>query len=368
MIGSALLIGLVALSLGLRAAPDPEPPEPPRPSAPRALVLVVAASQAGARDAVLGALRPRLTGLPVTVRVYTVLELPTGLAPLLALARRLQQAEAALAVCWWEAPPGDRVFLFVRTGDGDRLVARAVTGLDEASRHEATALILDQATRTLLAGGQVDAPVVPAPPPRFRLPPPPAPPAPPPVPARPGPPPPTVSRRAVLAFELAYTLEGFSAAPPVVHGIRATLVWNLPRGFALLFGLGFSGPVRADGLRASLELRRFPLQLDVRRTWKRGRLTLGPSLGVTLDPVDLEVTSAIAYPSRDRSDLLVALVPGLVAGFAPTPRLRLTLALELAVYLINPRYVVAGDAVREVLLAPWPVRPRLVAGFAVDLW
>jgi hypothetical protein len=115
-----------------------------------------------------------------------------------------------------------------------------------------------------------------------------------------------------------------------------------------------------------MRLQRFPVAVGGRAHLRLGRFRLGASLALALEYSQHSTTSKAAGPDPDEDDLLVVLRAAAHGELWLTSRLRLFLELGATVYPENLRYTV-GPGAQEVLLSPWPVRPRLVAGIALDL-
>jgi len=305
------------------------------------------------------AVRAQLVGLSVRVRVHRVTRFPAGLPSQLELARRVLRKGNAMAVFWCDLHLRQRIFLYLSTREGDRVVVRSIGGLDAAGRFEALALILRQAVKALLTGGTIGVhpsrvPVASLRP-RARSP-----------AATPRSHPPRRSRHGI-GLEAAYALQGFSGGGRVVHRFWGAVVWRIRPWWSVFAGFELGPSITGEGEYASMRLTRYPVLLGVRVHWRIGRFRLGGSLAINLEYVVHRTTSTVAYPDVDRDDLLVAVTPAAHLEIVISSRVRAVLALGIQAYLNNRHYVVTGEGVRDVILTPWAVRPHLLLGMSVDL-
>jgi len=344
----------------------------------RATLVMLAgetAAQATVAQAVSRSVRAQLVGLGVRLRLHRVPRLPAELPSQLDLARGVLSRQGGLAAFWCELRPGPQLFVYLMPRGGDRLVLRRIRGLDAAARYEALGLILRQSVQALRSGGSIG--VHPS---RVRTPPPRRPlrsgrPA---TPGRPRPLPasrplapvqgdPTPAERHGVALEAAYFLEGLREGH-VAHGFWAGLSWRFLPPWSAFLGLGVAPAVRAEVPQATLRLQRYAVGLGARGHLRWGRWRLGASACLALEYATFDVRSSVAQPYRDDDDLIVSLIPALHAEVRLISRLRLFAELGAAIYLNNPRYVLDGPAASPSILAPWPVRPRLLVGLAVGLF
>jgi hypothetical protein len=89
---------------------------------------------------------------------------------------------------------------------------------------------------------------------------------------------------------------------------------------------------------------------------------------VGIDFVTHRTTSYVAHLARDRDDLWAVVAPALHGEVRIATRLKAHLGLSAVITLNNKRYVVVGEGEREVLLAPFVLRPQLSLGLTVDLF
>jgi hypothetical protein len=154
----------------------------------------------------------------------------------------------------------------------------------------------------------------------------------------------------------------------VAHGFWAGLSWRFLPPWSAFLGFGVVPAVRAEVPQATLRLQRYAVGLGARGHLRWGRWRLGASAALALEYATFDVRSPVAQPYRDDDDLIVSLTPALHAEVRLISRLRLFAELGAAIYLNNPRYVLDGPAAKPTILAPWPVRPRLLVGLAVGLF
>ncbi len=355
----SLVVSLLLFGAPLAGAPRSGSSSPSTASIGNALVMLVDVSQETMVARAKRAVRAQLVGLPVRVRVHRVTRFPAELPTQLELARRILRKGDTMAVFWCDIHLRQRIYLYLATSRGERVVVRSIGGLDDAGRMEAMALILRQAVKALLAGGTIGVypSSVPLALPRLQV--------------RPAA---TTARshqprrsRHRVGIEAAYALEGFSSARRVAHGFWGAVLWRIRPWWSVFAGFILGPPITGEGQYASMRLTRYLVLFGARAHWQAGRFRLGGSLAINLEYVVHRTTSTVAYPDVDRNDLLVAVTPTVHFEIVLSSRARAFLAAGIQAYFNNLHYVVTGEGVRDVLLKPWAIRPHLLLGMSIDL-
>lgn len=172
-----------------------------------------------------------------------------------------------------------------------------------------------------------------------------------------------------LTLETGYDMDLYSDQVTVAHGLRLAAFVNIRRRWSLFVGFRMEAPLDVTSDEVALSLRRGPLDLGGRFTWRRGRFALGAQLALSVavvkartTPVDLEDGHTLqVVPTRAS----VALTPAVVLGVRVAGRLELVLSLGARIYLNSTDYRVPEEP--RPMLAPWRVQPTLFIGLHVPL-
>jgi len=331
--------------------------------APTTVAMLVPQDQADEFHGAVEALRSQLVDLPVDLRVETVERIATELPSQVAAAREVARGTGAAIVFWCELEPQARVaFYVVDAGEGQPVV-RDVEGSEPSARLETLALIVRGSVRAALSGHGAAGEAPPADASadgdletEIEIP-------------LPGAPPSNAGERGSLDLELAYAYEAFSTEDPATHGIGFGLVLGLHERWALLaeYRHVFTA-ITGETRNVSTRVRRHPVSLGARFRWPMGRFTIGVDVSATLDYVSRETWAPSLKVNPDQSDFVFSVSPLLRASVLLVRRLRLFLSAGAEIFFNDRRYGVLGETRREVLLDPWPVRPRLQLGVAAELF
>lgn len=324
--------------------------------------MLVPQDRAPEYDGAVEALRSQLVDLPVDLRVEAVTSLGGELPSQVATARLVARSTGAAIVFWCDLEPPAQVAFYVVESDAAGPVVRDVQGAGPSARLETLALIVRGSVRAVLSGEDLRAP----------------PPSEPeaggdlertieiPVPGAPA------SReqdRGWLELELAYAFEPYSTADPATHAVDFGLVLGLHERWALFadYRHVFTA-ISAETRNVSTRARRHPLSLGARFRHPFGRWVVGADLSATLDYVSRETFAPSLEVNPDQSDFVFSVSPLLRVSVLLVRRLRLFLSAGAEIFFNDRTYGVLGETRREVLLDPWPVRPRLQLGVAAELF
>ncbi|MFH2005152.1 MAG: hypothetical protein ABI333_01065 [bacterium] len=366
------------------AQPAPRTPEAqPPPRAPeRSVVMVAARNQAAASRELRLAVMGQLSDANVALELYWVDRFAASPPAQLALARQVAQGKRIVAVFWCDLVSKGETFLYLAEPGKGRIMVRSVArvggGVDVA---ESVAIIVGMSVRALVKHGRSFA-------------------------ARPGPrrvvargP---VARRVTdpgdnplydeaaalekkrevarrplwLALEMLYSLDFYGSRQlasgttyPPLNGASIGLVARFTPRWSVFVSYRVIEPIKAKGENAETSLQRHPLSLGARVRWRRGRWELSGGLSFTFDYV-AEDTSApeLNVPNNGGMLQLLAGVEARVSFWA-VGRLRILLALGAEVGLYTALYSIEkGDGDQPIVISPWPVRPYLRLGLAIDLF
>lgn len=361
----AALLGVAGLFARDAHAQAPPPP---------AILLHVAAEDA-AVPAIDERLRARLSALGVA---FTLDAVPTvDIARVLDEGAHAACDDAPLAEGWLDGlVPGEATLLLVPCGD-DRALARRIAlpwGFDEVALAELV-YIVDRAVQTLLVSQPVGLPREQA---RAELARTPLPQAPPPAPARDVAPP---VAPGAPALPLAFQVGAFAGAQSWSDDD-----WILPVGglFAALervagasrLGVTLSAGVRGIARTSTPDARISSgggdarLWLTLGRSFGRAglwRLSLGPGLHVEHVEVTPSAASLRNVTPASRTDLDPTIGASLRWDVVPIGSTVVFVAASVDVQPRVPRYTAVVDGASATLIAPWPVRPLLMLGVALDL-
>ena len=181
--------------------------------------------------------------------------------------------------------------------------------------------------------------------------------------------PPLPHRRFRLALETGYEMDLYSDQITVAHGLRLSILVNILRRWSLVAGFRMEAPLDVTSEKVALSLRRIPLTLGGRFTWRRGRFALGAQLALSLAVITARTTARDLEDSETLPHVpthaAVALAPAVVLGVRVVRRLELVLSLGVRIYLNNADYRLTTEP--SPLVAPWRVQPTVWVGIHVPL-
>lgn len=317
-------------------------------------------------ESVLDATRAPLAELGVELAVAPR-PAATSLAATTQAAKTIAQASEALAVVWLDgerAKSSWAVLYFFDAARSRLLTRRVEVSASEPAAAEEVAVVLRSAVGALLEGEEVAMTEVAVPE----------------VKRQPVAPPPPVAKAALVpapqqpnsfGVGLGYVGSVFSEHGNWQSGARLALAFRpLSSRWWLGAAYEFLVPLDLEGAGAATRVVRHPGELSVARELLRGRVRLAPELALIGDAVHRE-TKLVEAP-------LEATEPSTRWLWAVSMRLRgrclLGTRLSLwgslgADFVLNPFEQVAAQPSTELEVASLlRVRPRLEAGFLLDLW
>ena len=384
--------------LGLVPAAAPRAIGQPAPTLDPGVVVVRIGDEVPekARAGVEEALRAQLAALPVTVVVGHNHPAPASETERLVEGRALQQEHGAVLVYWVGRPRTDRWAVYAWDTRSEHMVPRAVSieqGAEQAAI-EAVAVIARNAVAAVLASAPAPLEVAEAPVPPIPAPGPPAPVSATTAPAatlEPGtpesarqqeatpgdapspqanppeiPPTPPVAWRDPTPIDLwvalGYRGQNVGDDLPWDNGLALMVAWRAPSG--LLLGAEFAGHPPADvGGAATFNIIRFPLAGFIGY-----RLWADPAYVAVSAAVLLDIQHHSTPPQADLTpeDADTAVRYGLAPGF----RMELPMvadggffvALDMAIFLNNFKYITIGSRDTVVILDLHPVSARFTTG------
>lgn len=350
--GLVLLISYLAGVSSALAAPK---------APPTRVVMIAPVSDREASFRTLQAVRGQLSDVSATLAVHAIDQLDPSAQSQLRSARAVARQKKAAVVFWFNAKRA-RVSIYLHSAGGGRLLERPVQSAGAEGRFEALAVIVRFAVRAHLQGDKVGVRLPPVRPRRVRAPP----------PRRGAPPPrsaPPPRRRFWSALEATYDLDLYSSQITVAQGLRLAALLHLHRRWSIFVGFRMEAPLDVTSDKVDLSLRRIPLDLGARFTWRRGRFALGAQLAlsvavVTARTIHLDLEDG-DIPRDVPTRAAVSLVPALVLGVQVARRLHLVLSLGARIHINSTRYRMDGEP--SLLLAPWRVQPTLSVGIHVPL-
>jgi len=348
-----VLVVLLVLLVGSTSSADPS----------RRVVLLTQGAGASAWETeLLAATQPQLAdlGLGLTLTLRTPHESPAETA---ALARNLATAPSVLVVVWLDIE-GSTLTLSLFDPRTGRVQSRRFTpSRRRAATAEEMAIVVRAAASAALETWETAEERSPAPP------------APRPASTAPAVAPPASGAVASegLRFRAAAAYLGTQYADhtPWQNGAGAWLALRPPRSPWLLgaaYGHFFALPVNRAGVRA--EITRNVLELFGGLNLPSARFSWGAEGGLELEHAARRTLRAEAPLSPNPQARRISLAASVRArgSFVIAPPLLLSCALGAEVPLQRFDYVITRDSgERTSLLQPYPVRPRLELGLAVDL-
>jgi len=173
----------------------------------------------------------------------------------------------------------------------------------------------------------------------------------------------------VLDLDLAYGFQIYSDEDPATHALGLTIAVGLAENWAVFVDYRHVfTEITARHKQVRTRLQRYPMSLGVRFRWPLAEFEVGADLAATLNYVALETSAPGLDVNPDQRDLVFSVSPLLRASYCVVSRLRVFLSAGAEIFVNRRTYGVAGSTGREVLLDPWPVRPRLLAGVTADLF
>jgi len=319
-------------------------------------------------------IRAQLAEVGVLLDVQMTL-LPDDPEAPLELAVDASENKGALLVIWGCVDGAEKIFLYVDSEQGERLLCRSLagTGQERAMRHDAIAAIVRSSAEAVLRGETIqgDEPV-----PMEML-------------SRPAAPrmeetvtspessgaesqvdtaSSTVtedSRAPFLSLDMRYELRWFSSAVRNTHGVHLAVGLGVGRRFYLVAGGGVRPRIIAEDEFAVLQATAGDIRLGVAKYWELPGAMLSHSVCLELTlyrwRVEAKSEDLQALPGAVDPALGLHLEPLGVALPIKEP-LWIVGGFRLTVPLVNQAYdtEVGGD--QRVLLAPWPFQPSLAVG------
>jgi len=179
-----------------------------------------------------------------------------------------------------------------------------------------------------------------------------------------------------LALEMVYSLDFYGSRKlvsgttyPTLSGASIGLVGRFTPTWSAFVSYRVIEPIKAKDENAETSLQRHPLSVGARIRWRRGRWELSGALSFTFDYVAEDTSAPDLYVPNNNGKLQLLAGGEVRASLLAVGRLRLLLAFGAEVGLLTSRYRIRNSEGNLIItIEPWPVRPYMRFGLAIDLF
>ena len=287
------------------------------------------------------AVQGQMAEISIELMVHSTPSLPSKMSERVKIAEQIAHESSAVAVFWCDLESTDRVFLFLASPTGGRVLVRRLSGTSTAELEEAVAIIVRSSVEALLAGGEIGVKTKPKK-----------------IEQKETEPSDKKTFHPLFDMRASYAISSISNYFPAIHGAELSFGIRPYKQWAVRVGPRFSQMLERTERGFDISVERYPIFLGASFVGEIGRWTLGGIAALEIELArDQSVSTTQEAISREGGvEVGLGILIGFDVGFRLSKNIRIFLLPTAEIMLKKTDYVIAVGETTYTIIDTWTVR------------